>query len=59
MSKGPVDHEAREQSLAVLANAPVGALYEVTRECGPDEDVQTYTWAYLKIAANEWRETSL
>lgn len=54
-SKGRPDFEARETALAELARAPIGALYEVTRECRPEEEEATETWTYRKTGRNEWR----
>lgn len=56
-SKGGLDFEARETALAELALAPIGALYEVTRECRPDEDsLSDYeSQTYRKTGRNEWQ----
>lgn len=53
-SKGKPDLDAPEAALAELAMAPIGALYEVTRECRPEEEEVTETWAYRKVGPNEW-----
>lgn len=54
-SKGPQDFAAREEALAELAMAPIGALYEVTRECRPEEGEQIECSTYRKTGRNEWR----
>jgi len=53
-SKGRPDFEPREEALAELALAPVGALYEVTRECRPEEDTEREVSSYRKVGKNEW-----
>lgn len=53
-SKGKPDLNAPEEALAELAMAPIGALYEVTRECRPEEEEVTETWTYRKTGPNEW-----
>ena len=53
-SKGKPDFAAREEALAALTMAPVGALYEVTRECRPDELREIETDWYSKTGPNEW-----
>ena len=42
------------EALAELAMAPIGARYEVTRTCRPEEEEATETWAYRKVGRNEW-----
>lgn len=54
-SKGKPDFTTREEALAELALAPIGALYEVTRECRPEEDNQVEFSTYRKVGRNEWR----
>lgn len=56
-SKGRPDFEAREEALAELALAPIGALYEVIRECRPEEDSLTgyESQTYRKTGRNEWQ----
>lgn len=53
-AKGKPDLDTPEAALAELAMAPIGALYEVTRECRPEEDNATETWTYRKVGRNEW-----
>lgn len=53
-SKGPQDHAAREEALAVLALAHIGSLYEVVRECRPEEDTEREVSSYRKVGKNEW-----
>jgi len=53
-TKGRQDFGPQEEALAELALAPVGALYEVTRECRPEEDTENFSWSYRKVSANEW-----
>ena len=53
-TKGRPDLETPEEALAALAMAPVGATYEVTRECRPEEEDATETWLYRKTGPNEW-----
>ena len=53
-SKGKPDLDTPEKARAMLATAPVGALYEVTRECRPEEETDTETWWYRKTGPNEW-----
>jgi hypothetical protein len=53
-SKGPQDHASREEALAMLALAPVGSLYEVTRECRPEEEETEWVTTYRKTGKNEW-----
>ena len=52
--KGKPDLNAVEEALAELAMAPIGARYEVTRECRPEEEEATETWLYRKTGPNEW-----
>ncbi len=56
-SKGPRDDAPREEALAMLALAPVGTLYEVRRECRPEETASEEVTLYLKTGKNEWRLT--
>jgi hypothetical protein len=54
-SKGPqCGDAAREEALAELALAPVGSLYEVVRECRPEEDTEREVSSYRKVGKNEW-----
>jgi len=53
-TKGRQDFAPQEEALAELALAPVGALYEVTRECRPEEDAESFAWSYRKVGNNEW-----
>jgi len=53
-SKGKPDLNAVEEALAELAMAPIGARYEVTRTCRPEEKEATETWTYRKTGPNEW-----
>ena len=53
-SKGKPDLNAVEEALAELAMAPIGARYEVTRTCRPEEEEATETWTYRKTGPNEW-----
>ena len=53
-SKGKPDLYAPEKALAELAMAPIGARYEVTRTCRPEEEEATETWTYRKTGPNEW-----
>jgi hypothetical protein len=52
--EGPWD--GNDDALAALAAAPVGAIYEVARECRPEEGSATGLdeWAYRKVGAAEW-----
>ena len=53
-SKGKPDLNAVEEARAELAMAPIGARYEVTRTCRPEEEEATETWTYRKTGPNEW-----
>ena len=53
-TRGNPDTAASEKARAMLMSAPVGALYEVTRECRPEEEEATYTWVYRKTGKDEW-----
>jgi hypothetical protein len=53
-TKGRQDFKPQEEALAELALAPVGSLYEVVRECRPEEDTEREVSSYRKVGKNEW-----
>ncbi len=52
-TKGRWDGNAA--ALAALDAAPIGAVYQVARECRPEEDSSTEEWAYRKVGQDEWQ----
>jgi hypothetical protein len=53
-SKGRPDYETQKRGRIALASAPEGSIYEVVRECRPEEDIEREVSTYRKVSANEW-----
>jgi len=53
-SKGPRDYASADKARDFLRYAPEGSIYEVTRECRPEEDTEREVSTYRKVSAHEW-----